>query len=582
MRINIISLDNKHSLSEDCTMLFETLKKFYSRKKKIQFEFCLFHKNIAKVADVNIFVGVLNNSFFKYAPINIMILDQHKFVKQWEPFLQRLDYVLVKNSYSQTLLEGIIEKNKIINTGWKTLDKYTFALEKNYKEYLFVLGQSNYRCIEMVLDIWKDTYPKLNILCGKNFFNNKNIKKKEQENIIYIEEYQPSVEYLKIINKHGIHICLSTSSSYSNTLHDCITAKSVPIAINSPPFKDYIINNTTGFLVKQKKKKKNKDCYGSHFIPDREDLTNVIEKINNLIETDDLKLEEMGEKAKKNNLTSCREFDNRLKEFFDNIWTMFKNNKPLKSNFECFDDDLPNVSVITPTHNRQYLFDLAIRNFTNTDYPQDKIEWIIVDDTPNASLNDILPKQENIKYIRLDTKKSIGEKRNIAIENSNYEFIVCMDDDDYYPPVSVKQRIASLIHLDKNLVGCTGLGILEVNKIISAVSYSSYIDEYYTRFFEASLAFRKTFWENNKFKDTNIYECENMIKGNLLDIEEIQWYDVIISLSHYKNTNSRLPIKGETNGSHFKLPEDVFNLITNIDNKDEPKTEYNTKICLEK
>ena len=59
-------------------------------------------------------------------------------------------------------------------------------------------------------------------------------------------------------------------------------------------------------------------------------------------------------------------------------------------------------------------------------------------------------------------------------------------------------------------------------------------------------------------------------------MEEIGWNNIIVSLHHYKNTNRRLPIKGETNGSHFKLPEEVFSIVTNIDNEDEPqqKTEY--------
>ena len=569
MKINIISIDNKHSLSEDCEMIFETLKKIYSRKKKVQFEFVQFHKNMAKVADVNIFVGIVNNSFFKYAPINILVIDQQKFNKVWIPYLSKLDFVIAKNEYTKTILETYLDKEKIIHIGWKTLDKFAVSLEKKFEEYLFVLGQSNYRHISSVLEIWKEDYPKLNIIAGLNFFKNKGIEKKEQANINYIEQYQTTEEYLTLLNNNGIHICLTSCSSYSNTLHDCITAKSVPIALDCPPFKEYIINNVSGFLVKNNKKKKLKHFLGSEYTIDKEDLVKVIEKVNNLIETDELKLEEMGDKAKENNQQSNKDFDRKLKEFFDNVWKKYRSLPPLKNNYECFDDDLPNVSIITPTYNRKYLFDLSIRNFTHTDYPSDKIEWIIIDDSEKENLEDILPKVDNIKYIKLDDIKTIGEKRNIGIENSKYDIIVCMDDDDYYPPMSVKQRVSSLLHLNKKLVGCTGLGILEVNKIISAVSYSSYVSDYYNRFFESTMAFKKSFWETNKFLEQNINEGENMIKNNLLDVEEILWNNVIVSLNHYKNTNNRLPIKGETNGSHFRLPEEVFNLITNIDNKEE-------------
>ena len=196
MRVNLISIDNKHSLSEDCTMVFETLKKFYSRKRKIQFEFAAFHKNTAKVADVNIYLGIINNSFFKYAPINILVLDQHKFDKVWLPYLDRVDYIIAKNEYTKTNLENYVDKSKIVHLGWKSEDKHAFSQEKNYEDYLFVLGQSNFRHIKPILECWKPEYPKLNILAGKNYFNNKKIDKKEQENINYIEQYQSPEEYL--------------------------------------------------------------------------------------------------------------------------------------------------------------------------------------------------------------------------------------------------------------------------------------------------------------------------------------------------------------------------------------------------
>ena len=583
MRINIISLHNKHSLSEDTEMIFETLKKLYSRKKDVKFEFANFHKNIAQVADVNIYLGIINNSFFKYAPINILVLDQHKFDRVWIPYLERCDYIITKNDYTKTLIESLVPKEKVVNIGWKKTDKLIYSKEKKFDEYLFVLGQSNFRMAKQVLEHWEPEYPTITFLSGLAYYKNNNIEKKEQDNIKYIEQYQTAKEYLELINEKGIHICLSSCSSYANTVHDAITSKSVPIALDAPPFRDFVTNNVTGFLVKNKKKKKLKNSLGSEYTLDTDSFKEVIERVNNLIKNDELKLEEMGEKGQRENLQNDRAFDRNLKEFFDRIWQQYKKNTPIKNNYECFDDDLPTVSIITPTYNRKYLFNLAIRNFEKTDYPEDKIEWIIVDDSEEENLSDILPKKDNIKYIKLDERKSIGEKRNIATENSKNEIIVCMDDDDYYPPVSVKTRVASLIHLDKKVVGCTGMGLFEINKIISAVSFSPYISNYYERFFESTLGFYRSFWENNKFLDTNILEGRGLIENNLMDVEEVMSSNIIVSLFHYKNTNKRLQIKGETNGSHFKFSEELFNLITKIDvdekdNEEPPKTEYKANI----
>ena len=75
------------------------------------------------------------------------------------------------------------------------------------------------------------------------------------------------------------------------------------------------------------------------------------------------------------------------------------------------------------------------------DYPTDKVEWIIVEDgAQDDTVQDLLPIQDNIKYFNLPDNLSIGEKRNYTVSKANNEIIVCMDDDDYYQPGSVKYR----------------------------------------------------------------------------------------------------------------------------------------------
>ena len=119
-----------------------------------------------------------------------------------------------------------------------------------------------------------------------------------------------------------------------------------------------------------------------------------------------------------------------------------------------------------------------------------------------------------------------------------------MDDDDYYLPQSVKFRLASLIHLNKKVVSCSSLGILEINKIISNLNISSYLKNYSDRIYEHTMAFRKSHWENNKFLDVSKNEGKSLVKNNIKDYDEIN---------------------GDTNGSHFNLNNEVFELITNIE-----------------
>lgn len=576
MKINIISFNNHHSLSNDCELISHSLKKFYP-KKKIYYEFHNFQEVTANVADINIFIGLVSHVFFKYAPQNILIMDPHKFDPTWIPYLSKLDHIICKSKFGFDLLPSEFQNKKKL-LGWKTADCYENQ-EKDYSSVLCVLGYSIYRQIGTILELWKDSYPKLVILCGKNYFSNHKLVKKEQDNIEYREEYLPSQEYHKLLNHHGIHLCLSSASSYSNTLQQGISTKSIVIGMENVLNKEFIIPEVSGFLVKCKKKKKLKHGFGSEYLIDRSSFTQQIEKI---IKLDSIQLEEMAEKAKSDYRLRHKHFDIQFKEFFDQLWKNYQQHPPLQSNYQKFDEDFPPVTLITPTYNRRKFFPLAIRNYQKTDYPKDKLEWIIIDDSDQDNIEDLIPQESNIKYHKLESKHTVGYKRNLAVQQAQHDIIVCFDDDDYYQPGHIKYRVACLEHLQKEVVGCTSLGMLDINKIISNLSVSSFLLPYYERVFESTLAFTKKHAMENPFEDTNCLESKPLIQNHLGHFEEINYQPIIVSLNHYGNTNRRIPIRGETNGSHFNFSDELFNFITNLEVSEEDKLHLNKVISKKK
>lgn len=162
------------------------------------------------------------------------------------------------------------------------------------------------------------------------------------------------------------------------------------------------------------------------------------------------------------------------------------------------DDELPAVSIVTITHNRKDIFPLAIRNWLLFEYPRDKLEWVIIDDSDDGtSLSDILPISNQIKYYNLQTtgRLSIGLKRNYGVDKASTEYIVFMDDDDYYYPLSIYARIALLIkYPNYDLVGVTNLDIYDIINNFSARVRGTFISE-------ASMAFRKSFWREQQFPE---------------------------------------------------------------------------------
>jgi len=91
--------------------------------------------------------------------------------------------------------------------------------------------------------------------------------------------------------------------------------------------------------------------------------------------------------------------------------------------------DLPKISIITPTYKRRKLFSMALNNYENFIYPKNKIEWVIVDDSPRDGecVEDLVSHMKNVKYIRFRSDEepmTIASKRNIGVSNASNNYII--------------------------------------------------------------------------------------------------------------------------------------------------------------
>lgn len=110
----------------------------------------------------------------------------------------------------------------------------------------------------------------------------------------------------------------------------------------------------------------------------------------------------------------------------------------------------PFVSVVTPTWNRAAFLPYLLYMYRYQDYPVDRRELVILDDSPQSHLTIIerltqgKPEQFNIRYIHHPEKLDLGKKRNMLNELAKGEYILCMDDDDYYPADKISYTIAMM------------------------------------------------------------------------------------------------------------------------------------------
>jgi GR25 family glycosyltransferase involved in LPS biosynthesis len=207
-------------------------------------------------------------------------------------------------------------------------------------------------------------------------------------------------------------------------------------------------------------------------------------------------------------------------------------------------DKLPAVSIITPTYKRRKLFDMALRNFANFIYPRNKLEWIIVDDSPeDECVRDMLPRgDKRIKYIHMDNGDepfTIAMKRNMAVSNSSHKYIIHMDDDDYYPPESILARIKILLKYQDEGIECVGSTLIGTYNIMTNISSMS--SDGPISLSEASMAYTRKFWEERPFDEKCLRgEHKFFTEKRLNKIIDLPYSFIIIAMNHRSNFTNEL------------------------------------------
>lgn len=115
------------------------------------------------------------------------------------------------------------------------------------------------------------------------------------------------------------------------------------------------------------------------------------------------------------------------------------------------------ISVIIPTFNSEKFIETTIKSVMEQSIGFENIELILIDDfsqdnTPKI-INEYCENYENIVTYKLDEKAGApGNARNIGIEQSNGEYLMFMDHDDYYPKNSLETLYNKINGKDKSIV----------------------------------------------------------------------------------------------------------------------------------
>jgi glycosyltransferase involved in cell wall biosynthesis len=100
------------------------------------------------------------------------------------------------------------------------------------------------------------------------------------------------------------------------------------------------------------------------------------------------------------------------------------------------------VSVITPTYRRPGALLELCKLFNAQTWPEK--ELIILDDSPepHPSLRSL--RDPNIRYVHMEERATIGEKRHRLVAMARGDVIAHFDDDDYYAPGYLSKMVTGL------------------------------------------------------------------------------------------------------------------------------------------
>ena len=194
---------------------------------------------------------------------------------------------------------------------------------------------------------------------------------------------------------------------------------------------------------------------------------------------------------------------------------------------------MPTVSVCTPTFNRRPFIPQIIACFLSQDYPKDKIEWIVVDDGTDK-VKDLFSGIDRVKYYEFDNKMTLGKKRNFMHTKATGEFIVYMDDDDYYPTCRVSHAVKRL--LDTPTAMCAGSSEIYIyfKHIQKMYQFGPYGPNHATA---GTFAFRRKLLDETAYEDeAALAEERAFLKNYTVPFVQLDPMKTILVFSHEQNT----------------------------------------------
>lgn len=564
MRVNIIgNLKKNTGVSQDVHILHGMIAHAFG--KDVLIRHIPHYYPQCPQAEVNFFIEVVNPALFMFAKKNIWIPNPEWTYKTWEPYARMVDEIWVKTREAETLFSEW--SSKVVYVGWTSIDK-VMPDRKNYAKAIVPVGKNMWRnprpLIQTYMWIRKNdpalytTLPELHIVHSPEHVAVAMIPPEIASKVILHSEVMKEADYDELLHECGLCICLSAAEGFGHAVNEAMSAGCILLLSPVAPFME-LTQGKNVLWVSELKRTAHPQCLGDLYDVDQRSVCEALGLYSaNHFHWKRGQSDASREMYEANHQAFIQRITERLQATCEGIQEYV-----LEEQFPK-EDDMPKVSVITVTRDRRAFIPLAKYCFLAQSYPEDKLEWVIVDDG-NDQIKDLVSDLPNVKYILCDGTLTIGAKRNLAVQSASHDVLCMMDDDDVYPNNSVLTRVAYLMAEPKQkAVFCTTIPCFDIHDKKSFMNVPPNVLRMSERVSEATLCFTREFWNARQFPDEQIAEGNAFIRGREEMCRDVSPQDVIVSLIHKKNTSSRKTPEGPANGCHYGFSDDLYTLVSEI------------------
>ncbi len=557
---------NHYGLEKDCRLLESYFHKCNFRCQRLD------PHEPPKMADINVHLEIPVYANISWAPVNILLVNPEYYPKSFAAYESAFDVIIVRDSMTVDILRGPYDSK--VKENWSKFKVMPFTTPINFTDikmplvaptkvpdaatWLWIIGGSKRKiaAAKALLKVMEDTDQPVKIITSAK----EELQPFLKANCTIANKEYDEQQLAREQKTTSGHIVISEAEGFSHVNAEARAAGALRLGTQLPPILES--SNTEDTMMMHLGKFCDLDESGTFYKVDlnefspetlREQWISAQKRLTEVTEDDRKKVIAA---AKEDAAFSERIWTTSIKDWRDLVDSKVKDMRhvpPVIESASC-----PMISIVTPTYNRRHLIDICFHNLLWSDYPIEKIQWIVVEDSDDemrASSDKLVEFADKAKgldytYIPLKGRRSVGEKRNIGCEAAKHDIIVFMDDDDHYPPTSLRRRVSWLTkpldgRPEAQAVGSTMIAMYDLKRGTSAVNVPPWTLPLGQRVSEATLAFRKSFWQERHFGDVKVAEGEEWLAGREEQFLEIPPQQIIVAFSHGNNSCSR------------KIPEDA-------------------------